>query len=89
MKKIWCKLWNFILLLVNQQVELISSVIKAAGNLIVDLVGMAAGAIGDGLNTIGKKLGLGNILLYGGLGLLLYAVISKKDEPNRPPSGLG
>lgn len=84
MKKIWCKIWNFILLLVNQSVELISDVVRSIGNLVVELVDLAAGAIGDGLGTVADKLGIKNILLYAGIGYLLYAVItSNKDDDGR------
>lgn len=77
MRKIWCKLWNWILNTVSSAVELIAHALKTVGDVAVDLLT----DLGEGLGSaVGSIFGGSNFIVWAGVGVFAYFFLTKEDK---------
>lgn len=77
MRSLWCKLWNWILNTVSSAVETIAHVLKTVGDVAVELLTDVAGAVGG---AIGSIFGGSNFLVWAGVGVFAYFLLTKEDS---------
>lgn len=77
MRKIWCKLWNLILNTFSDVVNAVAYALKTVGEVAVEVLGAAADAVGG---AIGSIFGGSNLLVWAGVGIFAYMLLTKKDE---------
>lgn len=77
MRKIWCKLWNLILNTFSDAVSAVAYALETIGDVAVEVLGSAADAIGG---AIGSIFGGSNFIVWVGVGVFAYMLLTKKDE---------
>lgn len=77
MRKIWCKLWNLILNTLSDAVNAVAFALKTVGEVAVEVLGAAADAVGGAISSI---FGGSNLLVWAGVGIFAYMLLTKKDE---------
>lgn len=81
MGSILCKIWNFVLMMFQDSVEAIAIGLKTLGEVLVPVLGALGQVVGD---TIGSIFGGSNLLVWAGVGIFAYFILTKKqDDP--PP----
>lgn len=86
MRKIWCKLYNFILNTFTSAVEAVAYALKTVGAVAVEILGAAADAVGG---AIGSIFGGSNFIVWAGVGILAYFVLTKQDDKDKQRSLIG
>lgn len=77
MRKIWCKIWSWILNTVGSAVEAIAYALKTVGDVAVDLLT----DLGEGVGSaIGSIFGGSNFLVWAGVGVFAYFLLTKEDS---------
>lgn len=79
MRKIWCKLWNFILGVFVSVVEGVAFALETLGTVAVELLASVADAVGEALGIDGSTV------LWLGLGVVAFFLLrgSKSEEEVR------
>lgn len=77
MRKAWCKLWNLILNTFSDAVSAVAYALKTVGDVVVEILGAAAEAVGS---AVGSIFGGSNLLVWIGVGVFAYMLLTKKDE---------
>lgn len=72
-----CKLWTFLLNLIQKAVEAIAYALKTIGEVVIPLLGQLADAVGG---AIGSIFGGGNLLVWLGVGVFAYFLLTKEDD---------
>lgn len=81
MRSILCKIWNFVLNMFQDSVEAVAIGLKTLGEVLVPVLGAIGSVVGD---AIGSVFGGSNLLVWAGVGIFAYFVLTKnKDDP--PP----
>lgn len=80
MRKIWCKIWTWLLNTVNDAVSTIAHALKTVGDVAVDLLTDVAAGIGGAISSI---FGGSNFLIWAGVGVFAYFLLTKESEDGR------
>lgn len=83
MRKIWCKLWNVILNVFSDVVSAVAYALKTVGTVAVEVLGAAADAVGG---AIGSIFGGFNLLVWAGVGVFAYFLLTKQSDNDKAPS---
>lgn len=86
MRNLWCKLWNIFLNAFTDAVSAIAYALDTVGTVAVDLLSDAANAVGG---AIGSIFGGSNFLIWAGVGLFAYLLLTNQDEEGKGSSILG
>lgn len=82
MRSILCKIWNFVLQMFQDSVEAVAVGLQTLGEVLVPVLGALGQVVGD---TIGSIFGGSNLLVWAGVGIFAYFIITrdKEDKPMR------
>lgn len=83
MRNLWCKLWNVFLNAFTDAVKAVAYALDTVGTVAVELLSSAADAVGG---AIGSIFGGGNFLIWAGVGLFAYLLLTNQDEEDKSPS---
>jgi hypothetical protein len=86
MRNLWCKLWSWFLNTLNDVGDAVAHTLQKAGTVAADLLTTVASGVG---NAVGSIFGGGNFLVWAGIGLLAYFVLTKQDDEDKAPSIIG
>lgn len=81
MRSTLCKIWNFALMMFQDSVEAVAIGLKTLGEVLVPVLGAIGQVVGD---TIGSVFGGSNLLVWAGMGIFAYFVITKKKDDTPP-----
>lgn len=80
-----CKIWNFFLNIFTDTLNAIAFALTTVGEVLGDVLT----SVGDGLgNFVGGVFGGGNLLVWVGVGVFAYFLLTKQDDANQSPSML-
>lgn len=80
-----CKIWNFILNIFTDTLNAVAFALKTVGEVLGDVLT----SVGDGLgNFVGGVFGGGNLLVWAGVGIFAYFLLTKQDDSDKAPSML-
>lgn len=77
MRSILCKIWNLVLMMFQDSVDAIAVGLKTLGEVLVPILGALGQVIGD---TIGSVFGGSNLLVWAGVGIFAYFVLTKEQD---------
>lgn len=76
-----CKLWTFLLNLIQKAVEAIAYALKTVGEVVIPLLGQLGQVVGDTIGgLIGSVFGGSNFLVWAGVGVFAYFLLTKEDK---------
>lgn len=77
MRSILCKIWNFVLQMFQDSVEAVAVGLQTLGEVLVPVLGALGQVVGD---TIGSIFGGSNLLVWAGVGIFAYFIITRDKE---------
>lgn len=77
MRSTLCKIWNFVLMMFQDAVEAVAVGLKTLGEVLVPILGALGQVVGD---TIGSVFGGSNLLVWAGVGIFAYFLITRKKD---------
>lgn len=77
MRKVWCKIWNFILMLFQDVVDIVVASAERTVGIFADIVDVIVGGVTDLVDNVSP---MNKLLLVGGIGFILYLLLTNKDE---------
>lgn len=83
MRKILCKIWNFVLMLFGDVVDAVVDAVGEVADLAIDVISIIGDELVDIVDKTADSLGLGNfgkIIIWGGLAYLLFTLLPSKDR---------
>lgn len=81
-----CKIWNFILNLFTDTLNAIAVALKTVGEVFCDVLTSVGTGVG---NLIGGVFGGSNFIVWAGVGVLAYFLLTKQDDKDKDSSALG
>lgn len=76
-----CKLWTFLLNLIQKAVEAVAYALQTVGEVVIPLLGQLGEVVNDTLGgLVGGVFGGSNLLVWAGVGILAYFLLTKEDE---------
>lgn len=76
-----CKLWTFLLNLIQKAVEAVSYALKTVGEVVIPLLGQLGEVVSDTLGgLVGNIFGGSNLLVWAGAGIFAYFLLTKEDK---------
>lgn len=80
MRNLWCKIWSWLLNTFSDALTAVSHALKTVGDVAVDLLTDVASGVGD---AIGSIFGGSNFLIWAGVGVFAYFLLTKESEDGR------
>lgn len=79
MRNLWCKLWSWFMNIIDDIGDAVAHALKKAGTVAADLLTTIASGVG---NAVGSIFGGSNFLVWLGVGVFAYFVLTKEDTKN-------
>lgn len=83
MGSLWCKIWTWLLNTVQSAVDTIAYALDTIGTVAVDLLSDLATAVGG---AVGDIFGGGNLLIWLGVGVFAYMLLTKQSDKDKNAS---